>query len=208
MELPLYKSIIKILILFICYLVQGCNYTAMSQNLETVTLGGGCFWCVEAVYQDLKGIEKVVSGYSGGNVENPTYEQVSTGRTNHAEVVQITFNPQVMTYQKLLEIFFHLHDPTTLNRQGADTGTEYRSVIFYDTENQHQGALQAIKEIELQKLYSNKVVTQVVPLKKFYPAEDYQQNYYKNNPGSRYCQLVVAEKVNKARKLYHDLFKN
>ncbi len=180
----------------------------MSQNLETTTLGGGCFWCMEAVYQDLKGVEKVVSGYSGGNLENPTYEQVATGRTNHAEVVQITFNPQVITYQKLLEIFFHLHDPTTLNRQGADIGTEYRSVIFYHNENQHTLALETIKEIEKQKLYLNQIVTQVVPLEKFYPGEDYQQNYYKSNPTNRYCQLVVAEKVNKARKLYHDLFKN
>lgn len=208
MEVSLPKYLIKILLLFTCYLVEGCNYSAMSQNLETVTLGGGCFWCVEAVYQDLKGVEKVVSGYSGGNVENPTYEQVSSGRTNHAEVVQITFDPHVITYQKLLEIFFHLHDPTTLNRQGADSGTQYRSVIFYNTENQQQGALEAIKEIEQQKLYSNNVVTAVVPLVKFYPAEAYHQSYYKNNPGNRYCQLVVAEKVNKARKLYHDQFKN
>lgn len=203
------KYFLKILILFTCYIVEGCNYKAMSQNnLETTTLGGGCFWCIEAVYQDLKGVEKVVSGYSGGTIENPTYEQVAMGQTNHAEVVQVTFNPQVITYQKLLEIFFHLHDPTTLNRQGADIGTEYRSIIFYHNENQQQEALQAIKEIELQKLYPNKIVTEVVPLKKFYPAESYHQNYYKNNPGNRYCQLIVAEKVNKARKHYRDLFKN
>lgn len=197
----------KILLLFTIYLAQGYYQNAMSQNLETTTLGGGCFWCIEAVFQDLKGVEKVVSGYSGGDVENPTYEQVSTGLTNHAEVVQISFNPEIISYKKILEIFLHLHDPTTLNRQGNDSGTQYRSVVFFHDEKQHQAALEEITEIEQQKLYPNKIVTEVTPLEKFYPAENYHQNYYKNNQKNRYCQLVVAEKVGKVHKLYAELFK-
>lgn len=180
----------------------------MAENLETTTLAGGCFWCLEAVYQDLNGVEKVVSGYSGGRIKNPGYEEVSSGATGHAEAVQITFNSQIISFKDLLDIFFHLHDPTTLNRQGADIGSQYRSAIFYNNEKQKNEALETIKKLEEEKLYSDKFVTEVVPFSIFYPAEDYHQNYFKNNPKNRYCQLVVAEKVAKTKNLYKDKFKN
>jgi peptide-methionine (S)-S-oxide reductase len=169
---------------------------------EITTLAGGCFWCLEAVYDQLKGVEDVVSGYAGGKVANPTYELVCTGTTNHAEVVQITFNPDVITFENILNVFFTIHDPTTLNRQGADVGTQYRSAIFYHSPAQKAAAEQVIADITREKVWDNPIVTQVVPLDVFYPAEAYHQEYFARNPGQGYCQMVIAPKVAKFRKHY------
>jgi peptide-methionine (S)-S-oxide reductase len=169
---------------------------------EMATLAGGCFWCLEAVYQQLKGVEKVVSGYAGGHVPNPTYKQVCTGTTGHAEVVQIAYNPEVVTYRDLLDVFFTIHDPTTLNRQGADVGTQYRSAIFYHTPKQQQIAERTIKELEAEQVWDDPIVTEIAPLDTFYPAEDYHQNYFINNPDQGYCRVVVAPKVAKFRQKY------
>jgi peptide-methionine (S)-S-oxide reductase len=169
---------------------------------EIVTLAGGCFWCLEALFADLKGVEKVESGYSGGTVINPTYRQVCSGATGYAEVLQITFDPQVLSFKEILEIFFVIHDPTTLNRQDADVGTQYRSAIFYHTPEQKTIAEQVIKEISSAGLWDSPIVTEVTPFKVFYPAEDYHQEYYKNNPEQPYCQVVIAPKVTKFRKQY------
>jgi peptide-methionine (S)-S-oxide reductase len=166
---------------------------------ELATLGGGCFWCLEAVFQDLKGVLKVESGYAGGSSPHPTYELVCSGRTGHAEVVQMTFDPERISYHDLLEVFFVTHDPTTLNRQGADTGTQYRSVIFYHTPDQKATAQQVMKELETAQLWNGTIVTELTPLKEFYPAEAYHQNYYRNNPMQPYCLAVIAPKVAKFR---------
>jgi peptide-methionine (S)-S-oxide reductase len=177
------------------------------KQLETATLGGGCFWCVEAVFDDLKGVEHVESGYSGGTVVKPSYEQVCTGKTGHAEVTQITFDPTVLAYSDLLRIFFTVHDPTQLNRQGNDVGTQYRSVIFYHSDEQKRVAEEVIQEITAAKLWSGRIVTQVVPFDTFYIAEDYHQEYFANNPYQPYCQAVVAPKVKKFRDHYRDRLK-
>ena len=177
----------------------------MSQ--EVATLGGGCFWCTEAVFSGLKGVVKVESGYSGGTVANPSYEQVCTGRTGHAEVAQITFDPEMISYKEILEIFFTVHDPTTLNRQGADVGTQYRSVIFYHNNEQRAASEQVIKEITAAGIWDGPIVTQVEPLKAFYKAEDYHQQYFENNPRQSYCQIVIAPKVRKFREHYRDRLK-
>ena len=174
----------------------------MSQ--EVATLGGGCFWCTEAVFRELKGILKVESGYSGGTVANPSYQQVCTGRTGHAEVAQITFDPQIISYKEILEIFFTVHDPTTLNRQGPDAGTQYRSVIFYHNNQQKVMAEQVIKEITNAGIWDAPIVTQVEPLTAFYKAEDYHQQYFENNPAQPYCQIVIAPKVRKFREHYRE----
>ena len=174
----------------------------MSQQLETATLAAGCFWCVEAPLQQLEGIEKVVSGYAGGSDPNPTYRAVCTGSTGHAEVVQVTFDPSVVSFHDLLEIFFTIHDPTTLNRQGADVGTQYRSGIFYHSPEQKKVAEEVIAKFNAEKIWPNPIVTEVVPFEKFYPAEDYHQNYFVNQPMQPYCQAVVAPKVLKVRQKY------
>jgi peptide-methionine (S)-S-oxide reductase len=171
------------------------------------TLGGGCFWCLEAVYVELRGVQRVVSGYVGGTVDNPTYRQVCTGRTGHAEVVQITYDAQQVTYRDLLDIFFTIHDPTTLNRQGNDVGPQYRSAIFYHDEAQRLAAESVIAELTAAKLWPQPIVTEIAPLTKFYPAEDYHQDYFANNAYQPYCQVVVAPKVAKFRKLYFDRLK-
>ena len=173
--------------------------TAQPQR-ELATLGGGCFWCLEAVYKDLKGVESVVSGYAGGDVENPTYEQVCGGRTGHAEVVQIAFDPQVVTYRDLLDVFFTIHDPTTKDRQGADVGPQYRSIIFYHNPEQRAEAEAVIAELERKRLWRAPIVTEIVPLEKFVPAEEYHRDYFEQNPRQRYCQIVIAPKVAKFRK--------
>jgi peptide-methionine (S)-S-oxide reductase len=167
---------------------------------ELATLGGGCFWCLEAIFQNLKGVEKVESGYAGGPGANPTYEQICSGRTGHAEVVQATFDPGVISHKDLLEVFFVIHDPTTLNRQGHDVGTQYRSAIFTHSPEQQQIAQQVIKETEAAQLWDGTIVTEVAPLTVFYRAEAYHQNYYRDNPMQPYCQAVVAPKVAKFRK--------
>jgi peptide-methionine (S)-S-oxide reductase len=169
------------------------------QAREVATLAGGCFWCLEAVYDLLKGVEDVVSGYSGGSPPNPSYEQVCSGRTGHAEVVQVTFDPRVISFKDLLDVFFTIHDPTTLNRQGYDQGTQYRSAIFYHSPEQKAVAEQTIKELTDAKLWEDPIVTQVEPLSAFYPAEDYHQEYFERNPSQPYCRAIVAPKVAKAR---------
>jgi len=169
---------------------------------ELATLGGGCFWCLDPVYSDLIGVESVVVGYAGGDKPDPTYKQVCDGTTGHAEVVQITFDPAQISYRSLLEIFFSVHDPTTLNRQGADVGTQYRSIILTHDEAQDATARALIEEIEREGIFSSPVVTQIEPLQTFYPAEDYHQSYFENNPGSGYCRAVIAPKVSKFCKTF------
>ncbi len=176
-------------------------------GMETATLAGGCFWCLEAVFQQLKGVTKVTSGYAGGTVPNPTYEAVCTGRTGHAEVVQIEFDPTVVSYRELLDVFFTIHDPTTLNRQGVDEGTQYRSGIFYHSPQQQQVAKAVITELEAEKVWDDAIVTEVVPLDAFYPAEEYHRDYFRRNPTQGYCQAVIAPKVAKLRKHYLEKLK-
>ncbi len=181
----------------------------MSENqaVEVATLAGGCFWCLEAVYDQLKGVTDVVSGYAGGHVPNPTYQAVCNGTTGHAEVVQIHYDPRIVSFQDLLNVFFTIHDPTTLNRQGADVGTQYRSAIFYHTPEQQRIAQETIADLTVRKLWDNPIVTEVTALDTFYAAEDYHQEYFARNPYQGYCQAVVAPKVAKFRKLYIERLK-
>jgi peptide-methionine (S)-S-oxide reductase len=181
-------------------MMYGSNPSDLSENIQVTTLGGGCFWCLEAVYDDLQGVLKVESGYSGGSVTNPSYEAVCSGRTGHAEVVQVTFDSSIVSFQEILKVFFAIHDPTTLNRQGADVGTQYRSVIFYQDDEQKDVAEELITRLELDQLWSQPVVTEVEPLETYYRAEEYHQEYFKNNPSQPYCQAVVSPKVAKFRK--------
>lgn len=179
----------------------------MPKSQEIATLAGGCFWCLEAVFDDLNGVEDVVSGYSGGPVPNPTYKMVCSGSTGHAEVVQVAFDPNVIAYRDLLKVFFAIHDPTTLNRQGGDVGTQYRSAIFYHSEEQKKAAEDVIRELTAEKLWDDPIVTEVAPLKKFYPAEMYHQEYFRRNPEQAYCRMVIAPKVAKFRKQYLERLK-
>ena len=176
-------------------------------NIETLVLGGGCYWCVEAVYENLQGVEKVVSGFAGGKVENPSYEEVCTGRTGAAEVVQITYDKTKTNLDEIFKVFFTVHDPTTLNRQGADVGTQYRSVIFYKNEEQKKAAESIIAELNNAKVYSGKIVTTLEPFKAFYKAEDYHQNYYQNNKNQPYCEMVIQPKIEKFEKIFKDRLK-
>jgi len=173
-----------------------------TKNLETATLAAGCFWCVEAVFDDLRGVEDVVSGYSGGHTENPTYREVCSETTGHAEVTRIKFDPGVISFADILRVFFAVHDPTTLNRQGNDIGTSYRSAIFYHSDEQKRTAEEIIKEVTEAGIYDNPIVTEVTKFDKFYPAEDYHQEYFANNPNQPYCAAVVAPKVAKFRKQF------
>jgi peptide-methionine (S)-S-oxide reductase len=177
----------------------------MSDGFEKAILGGGCFWCLEAVFQKVKGVHRVVSGYAGGHVTNPTYEAVCSESTGHAEVVEITFDPKIIEYRQLLGIFFVIHDPTTLNYQGNDIGTQYRSVIYACSEEQLEIAKHMIAELEQEKLFKNPIVTEVMMVPIFYPAEDYHQNYYQNHPFQGYCMAVVGPKVSKFKKNFADL---
>jgi peptide-methionine (S)-S-oxide reductase len=177
------------------------------RDRELATLGGGCFWCLEAVYKDLKGVERVISGYAGGEVENPTYQEVCGGRTGHAEVVQIAYDPDVVSFRDLLDVFFTIHDPTTKDRQGADVGPQYRSIVLYHSPEQKAEAERAIADLEERKVWSAPIVTEIVPLEKFYPGEDYHQDYFERNPRQGYCQIVIAPKVTKFRKQYMDRLK-
>jgi peptide-methionine (S)-S-oxide reductase len=172
----------------------------MSDKREIATFGAGCFWCIEAVFQELAGVERVVSGYAGGTVANPTYRQVCSGTTGHAEVAQITFDPVVISYEDLLYVFWRTHDPTTLNRQGADVGPQYRSAIFYHDEAQRAAAEKSKQETEAARLWPNPIVTEIAPLTIFYSAEDYHQNYYRDNPYQPYCRAVIDPKMHKFRK--------
>jgi peptide-methionine (S)-S-oxide reductase len=186
----------------------GSNQGSSNNGLEVATLAGGCFWCLEAVYDQLNGVVDVVSGYSGGSVPSPSYRLVCTGTTGHAEVVQVRFDPQQITFEGILKVFFTIHDPTTLNRQGADIGTQYRSAIFYHTQEQKETAERVIREFEKAGVWDNPIVTEVVPFKVFYPADDYHQEYYLRNPGQPYCQVVIAPKVAKFRKQYLNQLKS
>lgn len=179
----------------------------MEAKREVATLGGGCFWCLEAVYDELRGVERVESGYSGGDVANPSYREVCYGKTGHAEVVQLTFDPEVISYREILEVFFTIHDPTTLNRQGADVGTQYRSVIFYHTPEQKATAEAVVAEIEAAGIWRDPIVTQIVPFEAFYVAEDYHQEYFQRNPEQPYCQIVIEPKVAKFRHKYLEKLK-
>ena len=172
------------------------------QQRELATLAGGCFWCLEAIFSELRGVDKVVSGYSGGIVPNPSYREVCTGTTGHAEAVQITFDPQIISFRELLELFFTIHDPTTLNRQGADVGTQYRSAIFYHTPEQEKTAQEVIAELEDAKIWDESIVTEVRPFKAFYPAEDDHQEYFRRNLDKPYCRVVIEPKVAKFRKQF------
>jgi len=178
------------------------NQQAFGASEEVITLGGGCFWCTEAIFDELKGVKRVESGYSGGNVPDPTYEQVCTGTTGHAEVVQVTFDPQVISLNDILHIFFTVHDPTTLNRQGPDVGTQYRSAIFYRSDEQKKVADEVMRDVEASRIWNAPLVTKLEPFKAFYKAEDYHQSYYANNSNQPYCRVIIAPKVAKFREKY------
>jgi len=179
----------------------------MANDREVATLGGGCFWCTEAVFQDLRGVEQVQSGYSGGHVPNPTYEEVCGKGTGHAEVIQVTFDPSVVTFRELLEVFFTVHDPTTPNRQGADVGPQYRSAIFFHSPEQKEVAQEVIRDVNERQLWGAPVVTEVAEFAEFYPAESYHDDYFRRNPYQGYCQVVIAPKVSKFRKQYLEKLK-
>ncbi|AOC95358.1 Peptide methionine sulfoxide reductase MsrA [Flavobacterium anhuiense] len=196
-------------ILLICLFALSLNGISQNKkaNLETITLGGGCYWCVEAVYENLDGVKSVVSGFSGGKTVNPTYEEVCTGETGHAEVVQITYDKNITDINEIFKVFFTVHDPTTLNRQGADVGTQYRSVIFYKNDEQKKAAQSIIAELNKAKVYNNPIVTKLEPFKVFYKAEDYHQNYYANNKNQPYCKMVIQPKLEKFEKVFKDKLK-
>lgn len=183
------------------------NVIMTTAKSDTITLGGGCYWCVEAIYQQLKGVEKVISGFSGGSIKNPSYREVCEGTTGHAEVVQIVYHPEVISFKDLLEVFFTVHDPTTLNRQGADVGTQYRSAIFYHTDEQKSIAEDIIKRLNASGAFYSPIVTEVKPFTAFYAADAYHQNYYNDNGSQPYCQLVIRPKVEKFQKVFHDKLK-
>lgn len=179
-----------------------------SSNLQEATFGAGCFWCVEAIYEEVKGVESAVAGYAGGQMPNPTYRQVSSGQTGHAEVARITFDPSVISYEELLEVFWHTHNPTTKNRQGADVGPQYRSVIFYHNEEQKEIAEKSLDKTDDSDLWEDPIVTEVEPLSNYSVAENYHQNYYENNPNAGYCTTVIAPKLKKFRKDFSHLLKD
>lgn len=196
------KTKIITLITFIFF-----TMTTEAKNLEKITLGAGCFWCVEAVFDQLNGVENVQSGYSGGTIKNPAYKEVCTGRTGHAEVVQITFNPEIISLEEILEVFWTVHDPTSLNRQGADVGTQYRSAIFYHNDKQKEIAEAYIKQLDSEGVFEKPIVTEVTKFDAFYPAEDYHNDYYNRNGEQPYCRMVVRPKVNKFQKQFKDKLK-
>lgn len=210
---------IQIILIIILPAVLSCNAPAgeqqeknmsgiMDTNYQKATFGSGCFWCSEAIFEEVKGVKDVVSGYAGGKISNPTYREVCSGRTGHAEVIQITYNPEEISYLELLEIFFKTHDPTTLNRQGADIGTQYRSVIFYHNEQQKKEAEEIKQELNASGAWDDEIVTEISPMNEFYKAEDYHQDYYNKNPYEGYCQFVIGPKMNKFRKVFEDKLKN
>ena len=211
------KSIVVVFILFFlsCNLVSEkkvenkkfvLNKESMS-GLDLATFGNGCFWCTEAIFQQLNGVKKVEAGYAGGTVKNPSYKEVCTGNTGHAEVIRLAYDSKVISYRELLEVFFSTHDPTTLNRQGADIGTQYRSVIFYHNVDQKKQAEEMIKALDKAKVYENKIVTEITEVNNYFPAEDYHQNYYNNNKNQGYCRAVINPKLEKFMKTYKDKLK-
>lgn len=192
-------------------LIIGCkaqkSVENMNEKTETVTLGAGCFWCVEAIFSRVNGVVKVESGYSGGHVVNPTYQEVCTGNTGHAEVVQVTFNPKIIPFAKILEIYFKTHDPTTLNRQGADIGTQYRSVIFYHNEEQKATAIEIKNQLDEAGIWDSPIVTAIEPFRNFFKAENYHQNYYEGNKNQPYCRMVITPKLEKFEKVFSNYLK-
>lgn len=197
-------------VLFIIILVLTFNTESNSQNkknMEIATFGSGCFWCTEAIFQQLKGVESAISGYSGGNVKNPTYNEVCSGQTGHAEVIQVKFNPEIITYTELLEVFWQTHNPTTLNRQGADVGTQYRSVIFYHSNEQKKLAETLKRKLDEAKIYNDPIVTDITEFDTFYKAEEYHQEYYDNNKAQPYCNFVITPKLDKFKKVFKDKIK-
>jgi peptide-methionine (S)-S-oxide reductase len=210
------KNIYICLISFLCLFIitgksNGAQKDMKTKNMATpqeyITVGGGCFWCTEAIFREIKGVEKAESGYAGGSAVNPSYADVCSGQTGHAEVVQITFDPDIISLTKIIQIFFATHDPTTLNRQGADTGTQYRSIIFYRSKKQKAVIDKVIDELKKLKAYSQPVVTEVVPFESFYRAEDYHQNYFRQNPEQAYCRIIINPKLEKFRKVFRDNLK-
>jgi methionine-S-sulfoxide reductase len=183
------------------------NTKHVENNSEEITFGGGCFWCTESIYLEINGVKKAESGYAGGSIINPSYEEVCAGSTGHAEVVQITFNPQIISLEKIIQIFFATHDPTTLNRQGADFGTQYRSIIFYRNKQQKMIIEKVITELRELKAYKDPIVTEVVPFTSFYRAEDYHQKYFEQNPDQAYCRIIIKPKLEKFRKVFRDNLK-
>lgn len=181
--------------------------TTTTVNMELATFGGGCFWCTEAIFEQLKGVQKVESGYSGGHVENPSYNSVITGGSGHAEVIHITFNPKVLSFNELLDVFFNTHNPTTLNRQGADRGTQYRSAVFYHNDMQKNATNEMINGLDKSGAFENKIVTEVTEFDAFYVAEDYHQDYYRNNKTQGYCQVVINPKLEKFQEMYKEKLK-
>lgn len=202
------KLIILLLVSTSLYAQNKNNPKVSKPKLENITLGGGCYWCVEAVYENLRGVQSVVSGFAGGTVANPSYEEVSTGETGHAECVQITYDPTVTSLDEIFKVFFSVHDPTTLNRQGADQGTQYRSVIFYQNPQQKKAAQEIIAALKKAKVYNRPIVTTIEPLTKFYKAENYHQDYFAKNPNQPYCQMVIQPKVEKFEKLFKSRLKH
>ncbi len=208
------RAVLRVLVIMALFTLNSCGmekpqsaekaneFKIAGVKMDTATFGAGCFWCTEAVFKSLKGVYKVTSGYSGGHKENPTYEEVCTGTTGHAEVTQIEFNPEEIKFDELLEVFWRTHDPTTLNRQGADVGTQYRSVIFYHNESQKKIAEYYKEKLGQEKIWDDPVVTEITEFTKFYPAEDYHQDYYANNPNQGYCAFVITPKVEKFKKLF------
>lgn len=210
MKVSSYFISVTILILAGIASCVGCKTSKeenMTTNTEVIALGGGCFWCVEAVFEDLKGVEKVVSGYSNGKVKNPTYKEVCSGLTGHAEVVQVTFDPKIISLKEVLEVFFTVHDPTTLNRQGNDIGTQYRSGVYYNSLVQKEVAEAVIKDMTLQQVWREPIVTEVVAADTFYTAEEYHQNYYNLNGSQPYCKIVIEPKVTKFRNYFKEKLK-
>jgi methionine-S-sulfoxide reductase len=196
-----------ILLLINLFIFIGVFSQNINMNTELATFGGGCFWCTEAIFQELEGVVSVQAGYAGGETKNPSYEDICTGTTGHAEVIQITYNPKKINYELLLDVFFSTHDPTTVNRQGADRGTQYRSVIFYHNDNQKLAAISIVKELKDKSVFASKIVTDIVPYEVYYKAENYHQNYYTNNPTNGYCNVVINPKLTKFMKAYKDKLK-
>lgn len=215
--LALFTSTLSIMVLMACNnntnKTQQIQSTSMDNSinntnqLDTATFGNGCFWCTEAIFQDIKGVVKVTSGYSGGLVKNPTYKQICTGTTGHAEALQIVFNPAIVTYSELLQMFWYSHDPTTLNKQGNDVGTQYRSAVFYHNEQQKKEAEYYKNKLDDEKLFTNPIVTEITKFETFYPAEDYHQNYYKENGAQPYCMYIIRPKLEKFKKVFGDKMK-
>ncbi|MEL1240549.1 peptide-methionine (S)-S-oxide reductase MsrA [Flavobacterium flavipallidum] len=201
------KKYLFLILLISCTAFSQKKTAKANPNLESITLGGGCYWCIEAIFENLEGVKTVVSGFSGGTTKNPSYEEVCTGKTGHAEVVKITYEKSKTNLDEILKVFFTVHDPTTLNRQGADVGTQYRSAIFYSNESQRKTALEIINELNKNKVYNNPIVTKVEPFKNFYEAEEYHQDYYEYNQNKPYCRLVIQPKLEKFEKVFKDRLK-